>query len=179
MHGNNCDGNLRPLKHTRPDNPRTALQVALMSTASCNEDLRHMLWFKAFHIVFVVTWFAGLFYLPRLFVYHADAADAVSNERFKVMERRLFIMMTIGGALSVVFGVCVVLLAPSFMQAHWLHAKLTLVVLLILYHLWCQRLMAAFRADANRHSARWFRMFNEVPSLLLIAIVILVVVKPF
>jgi putative membrane protein len=138
-----------------------------------------MLWFKSFHIIFVVAWFAGLFYLPRLFVYHADATDTVSNERFKVMERRLFALMTIGGVLSILFGICMVVLNPGFMQAHWLHAKLTLVVLVVLYHLWCHRLVAAFRADANRHSSRWFRMFNEVPSVLLIGIVILVVVKPF
>ena len=138
-----------------------------------------MLWLKAFHIIFVVTWFAGLFYLPRLFMYHATATDAVSIERFKMMERRLFVIMTIGAAFAAVFGIAMVALAPGFMQAGWIHAKLTLVLVLLGYHAWCYRLVATFRKDANRHSARWFRIFNEVPGLLLIAIVILVVVKPF
>ncbi|HWK74245.1 MAG TPA: protoporphyrinogen oxidase HemJ [Povalibacter sp.] len=138
-----------------------------------------MLWFKAFHIVFVVTWFAGLFYLPRLFVYHATATDAVSNERFKVMERRLFVMMTIGAVLSIVFGVSMLVLAPALLSFGWLHAKLTLVAILIGYHLWCYRLMLDFRADRNRHSERWLRGFNEAPGLLLIGIVLLVVLKPF
>jgi putative membrane protein len=138
-----------------------------------------MLWLKAFHIVFVVTWFAGLFYLPRLFVYHASATDAVSIERFKVMERRLFTMMTIGATLSVLFGVSMLMLAPSMLAFGWLHAKLTLVAALLGYHVWCYRLMLAFRADRNQRSERWLRGFNEAPSLLLIGIVLLVVLKPF
>jgi len=138
-----------------------------------------MLWLKAFHIVFVVTWFAGLFYLPRLYVYHADATDRISVDRFKVMERRLFTLMTIGAVLAVIFGISMVLMAPVLLRTAWLHAKLTLVAALIAYHVWCYRLLTAFRADANRHSARWYRFFNEVPSLLLIAIVVLVVLKPF
>lgn len=138
-----------------------------------------MLWFKALHIIFVVTWFAGLFYLPRLFVYHAQTEDAPGNERFKVMERKLFIMMTLGGALALIFGVAVLMHMPGLMQTGWLHAKLTLVGLLIVYHIWCHRLVVAFREDRNQHSHRWYRLFNEAPSLLLLAIVILVVVKPF
>jgi putative membrane protein len=138
-----------------------------------------MLWLKGFHIIFVVTWFAGLFYLPRLFVYHADATDTVSIERFKVMERRLFTMMTIGAALTIVFGVGLVLSTPAFMQMKWLHAKLTLVALLVAYHLWCLRIVITFGRNANRRSARWYRIFNEVPSLILIGIVFLVVLKPF
>lgn len=138
-----------------------------------------MLWFKAFHIVFVVTWFAGLFYLPRLFVYHAASDDAIGSERFKIMERRLFVMMTIGALLSVVFGVAMLVLSPALLAAGWLHAKLTLVAVLIGYHGWCYRLLLAFRADRNRRSERWLRVFNEAPSLLLIAIVLLVVLKPF
>jgi putative membrane protein len=138
-----------------------------------------MLWLKAFHIVFVVTWFAGLFYLPRLYVYHADATDRISVDRFKVMERRLFTLMTIGAVLAVIFGISMVLMAPVLLRTAWLHAKLTLVAALIAYHVWCYRLLTAFRADANRRSARWYRFFNEVPSLLLIAIVVLVVLKPF
>ena|SRR5437868_1049030 len=138
-----------------------------------------MLWLKAFHIVFVVTWFSGVFYLPRLFVYHAAATDPVGIERFKIMERRLFVMMTIGATLSVLFGVLMLTLAPAMLQFGWLHAKLTLVAVLIGYHLWCYRLMLAFRADRNRRSERWLRAFNEAPILLLIGIVLLVVVKPF
>jgi putative membrane protein len=138
-----------------------------------------MLWLKAFHIVFVVTWFAGLFYLPRLFVYHADATDAPGIERFVAMERRLFTMMTIGASLTVAFGIGMILLAPALLDTAWLHAKLTLVAGLLLYHIWCYRLMIALRRGANRHSSRWYRLFNEIPSLLLIAIVVLVVVKPF
>lgn len=138
-----------------------------------------MLWLKAFHIVFVVTWFAGLFYLPRLFVYHAETSDLVSIERFQIMERRLFAMMTVGGVLGVAFGVSMVVTAPILLKAGWLHAKATLVVALIAYHVWCYRLLVAFRSDANPRSARWYRMFNEVPGVLLIGIVLLAVLKPF
>lgn len=138
-----------------------------------------MLWLKAFHVVFVVTWFAGLFYLPRLFVYHATTADAASLQRFKVMERRLFVMMTIGAALAAIFGIWMLVAAPGYMKFGWIHAKLTLVVLLLGYHIACYRLMLAFRKGDNRHSERWLRIFNEVPGVLLIAIVVLAVVKPF
>lgn len=138
-----------------------------------------MLWLKAFHIVFVVTWFAGLFYLPRLFVYHVASSDTVSLERFVVMERRLFGMMTFGALLAAVFGISMLVAAPGYLQLKWLHAKLTLVAALIAYHIWCRVLMTSLREGRSRHSERWFRFFNEVPALLLIAIVILVVVKPF
>lgn len=138
-----------------------------------------MLWLKAFHIVFVVTWFAGLFYLPRLFVYHSASADAVSVERFKIMERRLFTMMTMGAALTVVFGVATLMMVPGFLRTGWMHAKLTLVAGLIGYHVWCHRLLLDFRHDRNRRSERWYRGFNEVPTLFLVGIVVLVVVKPF
>jgi putative membrane protein len=138
-----------------------------------------MLWLKAFHVVFVVTWFAGLFYLPRLFVYHATVTDAPSLERFVVMERRLFGIMTLGGALAALFGVSMIVAAPGYLAFGWLHVKLTLVALLIGYHVWCYRLMVALRTGKNRHSERWYRLFNEAPALLLIAIVVLAVVKPF
>ena len=143
-----------------------------------------MLWLKAFHIIFVVTWFAGLFYLPRLFVYHAAASDAAGLdrsglERFKVMERRLFAMMTLGAVLTLAFGMATLLQVPGFLQAGWMHAKLTLVAGLIGYHAWCYRLLADFRHDRNRHSERWYRGFNEVPTVFLIGIVVLAVVKPF
>jgi protoporphyrinogen IX oxidase len=138
-----------------------------------------MLWLKAFHIVFVVTWFAGLFYLPRLFLYHVSVQDAPSVERFEIMERRLFVIMTIGATLAAVFGAMMIVMAPAFLKMGWLHAKLALVAALIAYHLWCYRLMIAFRHGRNMHSERWYRAFNEVPTVLLISIVILVVVKPF
>lgn len=138
-----------------------------------------MLWLKAFHVVFVVTWFAGLFYLPRLFVYHVTTTDAVSLERFAVMERRLFGIMTVGAVLAVVFGLSMIAAAPGYLQFGWLHVKLTLVAALIGYHIWCRALLTALREGRNTHSQRWYRFFNEVPALLLIAIVILAVVKPF
>jgi protoporphyrinogen IX oxidase len=138
-----------------------------------------MLWLKAFHIVFVVTWFAGLFYLPRLFVYHAQATDEISRERFKRMEQRLFVMMTIGASLATLFGIAMLIRAPGLLSMGWLQVKLLLIAALVGYHVWCHRLMAAFRRNGNRHSQRWYRFFNEAPSLLLIAIVVLAVVKPF
>ncbi|HEY8508915.1 MAG TPA: protoporphyrinogen oxidase HemJ [Steroidobacteraceae bacterium] len=137
-----------------------------------------LLWLKAFHVIFVVTWFAGLFYLPRLFVYHVASSDTTSIERFIVMERKLFAIMTIGGVLAAIFGLSMIVAAPEYLQMKWLHAKLTLVVLLIAYHVWCYVLMGQLRAGRNSRSQRWYRVFNEVPALLLIGIVILAVVKP-
>src|SRR4051812_42270302 len=137
-----------------------------------------MLWIKSFHIVFMVTWFAGLFYLPRLFVYHAMSDDAVGIARFKVMERKLYYgIMTPGAVLTVASGIG---LWWSWYRAPpaWLYAKLALVLLLIGYHLWCGRLLAAFRDDASTREHVWYRWFNEVPVLFLIAIVILAIVKP-
>ena len=138
-----------------------------------------MLWIKALHVVAMVTWFAGLFYLPRLYVYHADATDAVSHQRFVVMERRLFVLMTIGGALTAVFGFWLLALQPHLLSAGWLHAKLACVVALTGYHAWCWPLHRALAERRNRRSARWFRLYNEVPSLALVAIVVLAVVRPF
>lgn len=138
-----------------------------------------MLWLKAFHVIAVVTWFAGLFYLPRLFVYHADAKDTISVERFQIMERRLFAIMTIGAAASVAFGAAMLAAAPVYLTMGWLHIKLLLVLLLIAYHVTCYKLMRDFAQHRNARSAKWYRGFNEVPSLLLIAIVLLAVVKPF
>ena len=137
-----------------------------------------MLWLKGFHVIAVVTWFAGLFYLPRLYVYHADARDQISIERFRVMERRLFALMTIGAGASVGLGAAMLVAAPSYLSMGWLRIKLLLVLLLIAYHLVCYKLLLDFAEDRNRHSARWYRGFNEIPSLLLIGIVLLAVVKP-
>ena len=140
---------------------------------------RTMLWLKAFHVIAVVTWFAGLFYLPRLFVYHADAKDTISVERFQIMERRLFAIMTIGAAASVAFGAAMLAAAPVYLTMGWLRVKLLLVLLVIAYHVSCYKLMRDFAQNRNVRSAKWYRLFNEVPSLLLIAIVLLAVVKGF
>ena len=138
-----------------------------------------MLWVKSLHIIFMVTWFAGLFYLPRLFVYHASATDAASRERFRVMERRLFAIMTIGAALTAIFGLWLLARSPALLGTGWMRAKLALVALLLAYHAWNWRLLRDFAAGRNARSARWYRWFNEVPSLLLIGIVLLAVVRPF
>ena len=137
-----------------------------------------MLWIKALHISFMVTWFAALFYLPRLFVYHAMSDDAVSIERFKIMERKLFFgIMTPGALLTVVFGTWL-WLGYGF-SGGWLHAKLGLVALLLAYHVYCGKLLIDFKHDRNRHSHVFYRWLNEFPVVLLFAVVILVVVKPF
>jgi putative membrane protein len=137
-----------------------------------------VLWLKAFHVVFVVTWFAGLFYLPRLFVYHAAASEREGLARFVVMERRLFLIMSLGALLAVLCGTAMIVSAPAYLTLGWMRAKLLLVAALVGYHGWCYRLMLALRARHNRHSQRWYRLFNELPGLLLIAIVVLAVVKP-
>lgn len=135
-------------------------------------------WIKALHLVFVVSWFSALFYLPRLYVYHAEATDAVSQDRFKVMERRLFKLMTLAAALAVAFGLTLLVLEPGWLAERWLHLKLAFVALLLVYHGYCGYLLSLFRDGRNRRSSRWYRWFNEVPALLLLAIVVLVVVKP-
>ena len=138
-----------------------------------------MLLVKSLHLIFMVTWFAGLFYLPRLFVYHAQASDRVSIERFKVMERKLFWgIATPGGVLTLVFGLWLWL--GWFQGAGgWLHAKLALLGLLVVYHVWCAMLMLDLRHERNARSHVWFRWFNEFPVLILIGVVLLVVFKPF
>ena len=138
-----------------------------------------MPWVKALHVVAMVTWFAGLFYLPRLFVYHADASDAISIERFKIMERRLFKLTTVGGTATVLLGLSLLAGMPGFLELKWLRVKLVLVAALILYHGLCFKLMRDFALDRNTHNSRWYRAFNEAPTLLLLGIVILVIVKPF
>ncbi len=138
-----------------------------------------MLWLKALHVVAVVTWFAGLFYLPRLFVYHAEATDLVSTRRFEIMERRLFAIMTIGATASVLFGGLMLIESPGYLQMMWLKVKLLFVALVIAYHVYCFKLTRDFAAQRNTRTSRWFRGFNEVPSVLLLAIVILAIVKPF
>jgi putative membrane protein len=138
-----------------------------------------LLWLKAFHVMAMVTWFAGLFYLPRLYVYHADARDPPGVERFRIMERRLFAIMTVGAAATLVFGIAMLVVFPPYLSMGWMQMKLALVALLIAYHGYCYKLMRDFAQERNVHTARWYRLFNELPSLFLIGIVALAVVKPF
>lgn len=134
------------------------------------------LWVKAFHIFFVVSWFAGLFYLPRLFVNHAMAEEPAVQERLKLMERKLYRFMTPLGVLALLFGLW--LWFGFGFSGAWLHIKVTLVVLLIAYHLYCGRLVTQFATDRNQRSHVFYRWFNEFPVLILLAVVILAVVKP-
>ncbi len=138
-----------------------------------------MAWVKAWHVIFMVTWFAGLFYLPRLFVYHASTTDSPGVARFIIMERRLFVIMTIGAVMTVAFGLWLLMLSPALLDTGWMRAKLALVALLAAFHVWLWRLMRDFAAGRNAHSERWYRAINEVPSFALIAIVLLAVAKPF
>jgi putative membrane protein len=138
-----------------------------------------MLWLKSLHIVFLVSWFAGLFYLPRLFVYHAMATDAIGIERFKVMERKLYYgIMAPSAVLTIVSGMWLWL--GYGVTGGWLYAKLALVAILVAHHLWLGKLMCDFREDRNRHRDVFYRWINEIPALpVLVAIVLLVVFKPF
>ncbi|MDH5601473.1 MAG: protoporphyrinogen oxidase HemJ [Gammaproteobacteria bacterium] len=141
-----------------------------------------MMWLKAFHLIFMVTWFAGLFYLPRLFVYHAMSDDKISNERFKIMERKLFYgIMTPGAILTIIFGTAMLIdyAWTTFGQDLWLHIKLALILVLIIYHVFCGKYVVDFKNDNNQHSHIFYRWFNEAPVLILIAIIILASVKPF
>jgi len=137
------------------------------------------LWLKAFHIIGVVTWFAGLFYLPRLFVYHAEAGEPAVRERLKVMERRLLVMTHIGGVLAIAFGIATLAVESFYMRAGWLHAKLALVLLLVVYHGMLVKLVRDFARDLCGWTSGTLRWFNEIPAVLLLAIVVLAVVKPF
>lgn len=138
------------------------------------------LWIKALHVIFMVTWFAGLFYLPRLYVYHAMNEDEQTSSTFKVMERKLFIIMTIGAVLTALFGLWILFMNWSaYMETGWIHAKLLLVAGLIAYHIWCWKIMHTFRQDANQRSHAWYRWFNEAPTIGLIIIILLAVLKPF
>lgn len=138
-----------------------------------------MLWLKAFHIVFVVTWFAGLFYLPRLFVYHAMSDDETTHSTLVTMQRKLLGITHVGGVLAVVFGLAMLIVVPAWLGDRWMHAKLALVAGLIAYHAWCALLVQRFARGENTRSHVWYRWFNEIPAVLLIAIVLLAVLKPF
>jgi len=140
-----------------------------------------MLYIKALHICFMVTWFAGLFYLPRLFVYHAMSSDETSIARFKVMERKLYYFITPFMLITTALGLWMLFdyAWDAYKNMGWLHIKLVLVTILIGYHFYCGKLVRDFAADKNRHSHVFYRWFNELPVLILFAVVILVVVKPF
>jgi putative membrane protein len=139
-----------------------------------------MLWVKAFHIIFVTSWFAGLFYLPRIFVNHAMVSDEATSERLKLMEHKLYRFMFPLAVLALAFGFWL-MFGYGYLQAGggWLHAKLALVMLLVAYHLYCGKIMRDFKNDNNKRSHVWYRWFNELPVIVLFIIVILVVVKPF
>ncbi|MDY0007703.1 MAG: protoporphyrinogen oxidase HemJ [Spongiibacteraceae bacterium] len=139
-----------------------------------------MLWIKALHIIFVVCWFAGLFYLPRLMVYHASSADPATRDTLLVMERRLYRFTTPFAVLSIGLGLWLAVDQWAYYrQAPWFHAKLGLVALLVVYHGYCGRLLAALRRGETPRSPRFYRVINELPVLILFAVVILVVVRPF
>lgn len=140
-----------------------------------------ILWFKALHIIFMVAWFAGIFYLPRLFVYHAESDNSDVKEQLKIMERRLLYFVTPFAILTLVFGL---LLMYSygydwFASSHWLHAKIVLVAILYGYHIYCFKLLSDFKNDKNTRTGLFYRIFNEAPVFVLFAAVILAVVKPF
>ncbi|MEI8361726.1 MAG: CopD family protein [Betaproteobacteria bacterium] len=136
-----------------------------------------MLWIKSFHIIFVTSWFAGLFYLPRLFVNHAMVSDSATSDRLKLMEQKLFRFMLPLALLAIGFGVWLWL--GYGVSGHWMHAKLTLVSILVAYHFYCGKLINDFKRDENKRSHIWFRWFNELPVIVLCFIVILVEVQPF
>ncbi|MDX1676393.1 CopD family protein [Arsukibacterium sp.] len=139
-----------------------------------------ILLYKALHLFFMVAWFAGIFYLPRLFVYHAQTRSPECAETFKLMERRLLLFVTPFAVLTLVFGVLLIAAYGKawFAASGWLHIKLLLVLLLYGYHGWCFKLLADFRADRNRRSPRFYRIFNELPVLLLLVIILLATFKP-
>lgn len=141
-----------------------------------------MLWIKAFHVIFMVTWFAGLFYLPRLFVYHSLSKDKTSIERFKIMERKLYYgIMAPGAILTIGFGLWLLYdyAWEVYKKSGWMHLKLTLVFVLVLYHLYCGKLLRTFKKDANTRSHLFYRWFNEFPVIILVGTVVLVIVRPF
>ncbi|MDX2164144.1 MAG: protoporphyrinogen oxidase HemJ [Gammaproteobacteria bacterium] len=137
-----------------------------------------MLWILAFHIVSIVMWFAGLFYLPRLFVYHSMIQDELGNARFKVMEKKLYVMTTIGLFLTVLFGFLLLRVEPQLIYAGWFQIKLFLVLTLLIYHFYCGYLVKIFRENENHRSHVFYRWVNEYPTIILIIVVILAVVKP-
>ncbi len=142
--------------------------------------INHLLWLKAFHVIFMVAWFAGIFYLPRLFVNHAETTSTEIAEQLKGMEKRLLYFITPFAILTVLFGSLLIYAYGSawFVAAKWLHIKLTLVIILLCYHGYCFKLLKVFASDKNTRSGKFYRIFNEIPVLALFAIIILAYVKP-
>ena len=142
--------------------------------------INHLMWFKAFHVIFMVAWFAGIFYLPRLFVNHAETNSKEVIEQLKGMERRLLYFITPFAILTLAFGLAIIHAYGGawFVAAKWLHIKLALVIVLFIYHLYCFKLLKDFALDKNTRSGKYYRIFNEIPVLALFAIIILAYVKP-
>jgi putative membrane protein len=143
------------------------------------QSASYLLWFKAFHIIFMVTWFAGLFYLPRLFIYHVEAADELSRQRFTVMERRLFAIMTIGAVLTAIFGALLLMINQALLSQNWFQVKLVLLAAMVVYHWHCRRWIGALASTTETQGSVGLRWYNEIPAIFLIAIVLLAVLKPF
>ena len=138
----------------------------------------YYLWLKALHIAFMVTWFAGLFYLPRLFIYHAEAGDDAGRRRFTVMEHRLFAIMTIGAVLAAVFGFWMLWINPSLLGRGWFQLKLLLLAGLVAYHAYCKVWIGRLAQRKDPQPTRGLRWFNEIPVAFLLGIVLLAVLKP-
>jgi putative membrane protein len=139
----------------------------------------YYLWLKGLHVVFMVTWFAGLFYLPRLFIYHTTATDSASRDRFTIMEVRLFAIMTIGAIVTAVLGAWLLIINPGLLEMGWFRTKLALLAGLIAFHYRCYVWITRLRSDSPSQDTQWLRWFNEIPTIFLIAIVLLAVVKPY
>ena len=140
-----------------------------------------ILWLKAFHVFFMVAWFAGIFYLPRIFVNHAESNEPLVQQHFKGMERRLLYFITPFAIFTVLLGIAIIIQYGYawFVAAKWLHIKISLVVLSLIYHGYCFKLVNTFAADKNTRSGKFYRFFNEIPVILMLAIIILVYIKPF
>lgn len=139
-----------------------------------------ILWLKALHVIFMVAWFAGIFYLPRLFVNHAETTNPAVAEHLKGMEKRLLYFITPFAFLTLIFGILIIyhMGIEWFKVSKWLHIKLTLVITLFIYHAYCFKILQIFKQDKNTRSGKFYRVFNEVPVLILFAIIILAYVKP-
>ncbi len=135
--------------------------------------------FKAVHVAFMVTWFAGLFYLPRLFIYHAEATDSPGRERFGTMELRLFAIMTLGAAMTAIFGIVLLGINHAVIEFRWFQIKLVLIIALLVYHYRCYRWIVRLRHGETVADTKWLRWFNEIPVLFLFAIIILATTKTF
>ncbi|MCH9694606.1 MAG: CopD family protein [Gammaproteobacteria bacterium] len=139
----------------------------------------YYIWIKALHVAFMVTWFAGLFYLPRLFIYHVQSEDQISRERFTVMERRLFAIMTIGAALTWILGLTLAAINPAIAHSSWFMTKFALVIGLVVYHYRCLLWIRRLTETQATQDSKWLRWFNEIPVAFLLAIVLLAVAKPY